>query len=42
MTTIWFKPHGASGALSVDVNMAFAATVWDDLEKQFSMVSARP
>jgi hypothetical protein len=42
MHTIWFRPHGSSGALSVEVNEAFAAHVWELLSKEFLMVSAKP
>ena len=42
MHTIWFRPHGSSGALSVEVNTMFAAHVWDLLNKEFLMLSTRP
>ena len=42
MHTIWFRPHGSSGALSVEVNRTFASHVWDLLSKEFLMVSTRP
>jgi hypothetical protein len=41
--TIWFRPHGCSGALSVLVeNVDYARVVWDGLEVSFHMMSARP
>jgi hypothetical protein len=42
MHTIWFRPHGSSGALQVVVNTTFASHVWDLLSKEFLMVSTRP
>ena len=42
MYTIWFRPHGCSGALSVEVNITFAKHVWDSLNKEFYMCSTRP
>jgi len=42
MHTIWFRPHGSSSALSVEVNEVFASHVWDLLSKEFLMVSTRP
>lgn len=42
MQTIWFRPHGSSGALSVSVNSEFAAHVWGLLEKEFLMLSTKP
>jgi hypothetical protein len=39
---MWFRPHGSSGALSVQVNTLFAAHVLDLLSKEFLMVSTRP
>ena len=47
--TIWFKPKDTTGALSVKVESAnpnyltaLAQTVWDNLNKNFQMVSTRP
>jgi len=42
MHTIWFRPHGYSNALSVEVTAVFASHVWDLLQKEFIMVSTRP
>ena len=42
MQTIWFRPHGSSGALQVSVNTEFAAHVWNLLAKEFLMLSTRP
>lgn len=47
--TIWFKPLGSSGALSVDVKnnnpdflLDLARHIWDNLSENFEMVSSRP
>jgi len=43
MHTIWFRPHGYSVALSIEVNNPeFAAHVWDLLNKEFLMLSTKP
>jgi hypothetical protein len=47
--TIWFKPKDTTGALSVKIEStnpyhltALARNVWDNLNKNFQMVSTRP
>jgi hypothetical protein len=42
MLTIWFRPHGTSGALQVSVNTQYAPHVWDLLAKEFMMLSEKP
>jgi hypothetical protein len=42
MHTIWFRPHGYSVALSIEVNPEFAAHVWGLLNKEFLMLSTKP
>jgi len=48
-TTIWFRPHGTSGAVSVTVESvnpenldSVACEIWDGLNKSFHMLSTRP
>lgn len=47
--TIWFRPIDSTGALKVDVQnvnpdfvVDLARHVWDNLNENFYMVSARP
>ena len=40
--TIWFRSRHYAQAISAIVPMAIAKHVWDKLDKQFEMVSARP
>ena len=40
--TIWFRSRHYAQAISATVPMAIAKHVWDKLDKQFEMVSARP
>jgi hypothetical protein len=47
MVTIWFKHKKISHCMSIEVDMniggiALATEVWDNLAKEFEMVSARP
>jgi len=48
-TTIWFRPKDTSGALSVKIEAlnpyylkSLARNVWDNLNKNFEMVTSRP
>ena len=40
--TIWFRFRHYAQAISAQVPMTIAKHVWDKLDKQFEMISARP